>query len=275
MKRITPILLFLMLLTFTVVEAQHQIIPAPRSYEATDGELVIEDGLEIFLLSENDKIKQQVTLFGTQMKGSGVGMTVVSAENPAAKTLKIGLNESAVDTLGTEGYQLLVDESGMTLMANTPAGTFNGLQTIKQLLPVKRTVSEEGDALPVHISACKIEDAPRFGWRGLMLDVSRHFFTVDEVKAYLDQMAEFKFNVFHWHLTDDQGWRIEIKTFPKLTEVGAWRVERHGRFGSERAAPKKGEKTTYGGFYTQEEIKDVIAYASERNITIVPEIDVP
>ena len=275
MKRITPILLFLMLLTFTVVEAQHQIIPAPRSYEATDGELVIEDGLEIFLLSENDKIKQQVTLFGTQMKGSGVGMTVVSAENPAAKTLKIGLNESAVDTLGTEGYQLLVDESGMTLMANTPAGTFNGLQTIKQLLPVKRAVSEEGDALPVHISACKIEDAPRFGWRGLMLDVSRHFFTVDEVKAYLDQMAEFKFNVFHWHLTDDQGWRIEIKTFPKLTEVGAWRVERHGRFGSERAAPKKGEKTTYGGFYTQEEIKDVIAYASERNITIVPEIDVP
>jgi len=108
-----------------------------------------------------------------------------------------------------------------------------------------------------------------------MLDVSRHFFTVDEVKAYLDQMAEFKFNVFHWHLTDDEGWRIEIKTFPKLTEVGAWRVERHGRFGSGRAAPKKSEKATYGGFYTQEEIKDVIAYASARNITIVPEIDVP
>jgi len=108
-----------------------------------------------------------------------------------------------------------------------------------------------------------------------MLDVSRHFFTVDEVKAYLDQMAEFKFNVFHWHLTDDEGWRIEIKTFPKLTEVGAWRVERHGRFGSGRAAPKKSEKTSYGGFYTQEEIKDVIAYAAARNITIVPEIDVP
>ena len=160
-------------------------------------------------------------------------------------------------------------------MANTTSGTFNGLQTIKQLLPVKREVSEEGDMLPIQIKNCEIEDAPRFGWRGLMLDVSRHFFTVDEVKAYLDQMAEFKFNVFHWHLTDDEGWRIEIKTFPRLTEVGAWRVERHGRFGSGRAAPKKSEKATYGGFYTQEEIKDVIAYAAARNITIVPEIDVP
>ena len=264
-----------MLFMSPVIRAQHKIIPAPRSYEAAEGELIIEDGLEILLLSENDNINQQVTLFGAQMKESGVGMSIVATENPGAKTLKIGLNESVLDTLGTEGYQLLVDESGMTLMANTPAGTFNGLQTIKQLLPVKRAISEEGEVLPLHIAACKIEDAPRFGWRGLMLDVSRHFFTVDEVKAYLDQMAEFKFNVFHWHLTDDQGWRIEIKTFPKLTEVGAWRVERHGRFGSERAAPKKGEKTTYGGFYTQEEIKDVIAYASERNITIVPEIDVP
>ena len=108
-----------------------------------------------------------------------------------------------------------------------------------------------------------------------MLDVSRHFYTVDEVKAYIDQMAAYKFNVFHWHLTDDNGWRIEIKAFPKLTEVGAWRVERTGRFGDQRPVPQPDEPKTYGGFYTQEDIKDVIQYAKDRNITVVPEIDVP
>ncbi|WKK65317.1 beta-N-acetylhexosaminidase [Lutimonas zeaxanthinifaciens] len=273
MKKTATIFLMTLFLLSGAIQAQHNIIPVPRSYEATEGELLIEKGLEIILLTENESLKEQVALFGTQMKDSGIEFTVGQGE--VGKTLKIALNETALDTLGTEGYQLVVEDTGMLLTANTTAGTFNGLQTIKQLLPVKREASKEGELLPISIKTCIIEDAPRFGWRGLMLDVSRHFFSVDEVKAYLDQMAEFKFNVFHWHLTDDQGWRIEIKTFPKLTEVGAWRVERHGRFGSERAAPKKSEKTTYGGFYTQEEVKDIIAYAAARNITIVPEIDVP
>jgi hexosaminidase len=108
-----------------------------------------------------------------------------------------------------------------------------------------------------------------------MLDVSRHFFSVEDVKAYIDQMSQYKYNVFHWHLTDDEGWRIEIKSLPKLTEVGAWRVERYGRFGEDREAPKPGEKTPYGGFYTQEQIKEIIKYAADRNVTIVPEIDFP
>jgi hexosaminidase len=108
-----------------------------------------------------------------------------------------------------------------------------------------------------------------------MLDVSRHFFTVEEVKAFIDQMARYKYNVFHWHLTDDEGWRIEIKSLPKLTEVGAWRVERHGRFGDGRPYPEPGEKATYGGFYTHDQIRDVVHYAAKRNITIVPEIDFP
>ena len=108
-----------------------------------------------------------------------------------------------------------------------------------------------------------------------MLDVSRHFFTVEEVKSYIDQMAAYKFNVLHWHLTDDNGWRIEIKSLPKLTEVGAWRVERHGRFGSGRKDPQPGEPTPYGGFYTQDQIREIVDHAAMRNITIVPEIDVP
>ena len=275
MKKITPILLFLMLLTFSSVEAQHQIIPAPRSYEVSDGELMISQGLELQQLSESEELKKQLDLFSAEFKKMGIDLDMTSIDSSGVKTLKIGLNEIAEDTLGVEGYNLVIEPNGILLMANSTAGTFNGLQTLKQLFPAKREVSAEGEILPVKIPSCIIQDAPRFGWRGLMLDVSRHFFTVDEVKAYLDQMAEFKFNVFHWHLTDDQGWRIEIKTFPKLTEVGAWRVERHGKFGSERAAPKKSEKATYGGFYTQEQIKDVVAYAAERNITIVPEIDVP
>ena len=107
-----------------------------------------------------------------------------------------------------------------------------------------------------------------------MLDVSRNFFTKEEVKRYIDEMARFKFNTFHWHLTDDNGWRIEIKSLPKLTEVGAWRVPRHGHFG-DRPDPRPGEAATDGGFYTQEDIREIIQYAQERNITIVPEIDVP
>jgi len=275
MKKITLILMFLTLLTTSLAEAQHQIIPAPRSYEVSDGELIINGGLELQLLSESEELKKQLDLIAAEFKKIGIDLGASAIDSSEVKTLKIGLNETPEDTLGVEGYNLIIEPDGILLLANSTAGTFNGIQTLKQLLPVKREVSADGQQLPVSIQTCIIQDAPRFGWRGLMLDVSRHFFTVAEIKAYLDQMAAYKFNVFHWHLTDDEGWRIEIKTFPNLTDVGAWRVERHGKFGSFRASPKKSEKATYGGFYTQEQVKDVIAYAAERNITIVPEIDVP
>jgi len=147
------------------------------------------------------------------------------------------------------------------------------MQTLLQLLP-KGIESKEVVKMKWTIPAVQITDYPRFAWRGLMLDVSRHFFTKEEVKQYIDEMARWKFNTFHWHLTDDEGWRIEIKSLPKLTEVGAWRVQRYGHFG-ERDFPKPGEPATYGGFYTQDDIREVIQYANERNITIVPEIDVP
>jgi len=179
--------------------------------------------------------------------------------------IHISLLKQSDDLLGDEGYRLGVTSGGVNLSANSKAGIYNGIQTVKQLF----------EGANGAISACDIIDYPRFQWRGLMLDVSRHFFTVEEVKSYLDQMAAYKFNVFHWHLTDDQGWRIEIKSLPKLTEVGAWRVERFGRFGAGRKDPMPDEVASYGGFYTQEEIKEVIQYAQERNIMIVPEIDVP
>ena len=124
------------------------------------------------------------------------------------------------------------------------------------------------------IPSVKITDYPRFGWRGIMLDVSRNFFTKEEVKQYIDQISRYKYNTLHWHLTDDNGWRVEIKSLPKLTEVGAWRVPRFGQFGG-RTAPNPGEAATAGGFYTQADIKEIIQYARERYITILPEIDVP
>jgi hexosaminidase len=150
---------------------------------------------------------------------------------------------------------------------------FYGVQTLLQLLPKEienQTVTKAKWTIP----AVKITDYPRFAWRGFMLDVSRHFFSVADVKRHIDDMVRYKYNTFHWHLTDDNGWRVEIKSLPKLTEVGACRVPRHGSFGT-LPAPKDGEAATDCGFYTQDQIRDIIAYAAERYVTILPEVDVP
>ena len=186
----------------------------------------------------------------------------------------IAIRLAPVTGLGPEGYELVVTPAGVLLTAPQPAGVFYGLQTLRQLLPpgVERPnpVSIRNASIP----ALTIRDQPRFGWRGLMLDVSRSFFPKEFVIRFIDQMAKYKYNVFHWHLTDDQGWRVEIKSLPKLTEVGAWRVPRTGRWGN-RDSPQPGEPPTYGGFYTQDDIREVVAFARSRQITIVPEIDMP
>ena len=187
--------------------------------------------------------------------------------------IQLNLNSMPDPQLGNEGYYLVSTSKGILISANQPAGLFYGMQTLLQLLPAE---IESKDAVSQKwiIPAVTIKDYPRFAWRGLMLDVSRNFFTKEEVKQYIDEMVRFKFNTFHWHLTDDEGWRIEIKSLPKLTEVGAWRVPRAGHFGS-REFPKPGEAATEGGFYTQDDIREIVRYAKARNVTIVPEIDVP
>ena len=163
-----------------------------------------------------------------------------------------------------EAYTLDITPQGAKLTARAPAGLFYGAVTLWQL------ATADGGQGPATIAAQRIEDAPRFAWRGMMLDVARHFRSTDEVKALLDQMALHKLNTFHWHLTDDQGWRIEIKQYPKLTEVGGCRIPA-GAAGRDA----KGEPKPYCGFYTQDEIRDVVKYAAERYITVVPEIDLP
>ena len=181
-------------------------------------------------------------------------------------------------TLGKEGYELRIADCAL-IAAPTAAGLFLGAQTLRQLLPPEIYSAQTVSGV-WNIPAVEIRDVPRFGWRGLHLDVCRHFMPKDDVLKFIDTMASLKFNTFHWHLTEDQGWRIEIKKYPKLTEVGAWRKETivgfYEHFIEDPDSPAYTyDGTPHGGFYTQEEIREVVAYAAERHIVIVPEIDMP
>lgn len=186
-------------------------------------------------------------------------------ENPPKEVSK-GKNEiklllSQTDT-NKEAYELEIRNKEIIVSASNSAGIFYGIQSLQQLL-----INVDNGNLP----EMKITDSPRFEWRGMHLDCSRHFFSVEEVKKYLDYMSRYKMNNFHWHLTEDQGWRIEIKAFPRLTEVGAWRDGTMiGKYDNQEY-----DSIRYGGFYTQEEIKEVVEYAHERHINVVPEIEMP
>lgn len=176
--------------------------------------------------------------------------------------------------LGNEGYHLKVEKRQITIEANQPAGIFYGVQTLLQMLPKEIRSQQVQHDVEWVIAGADITDKPQFPWRGLMLDVSRHWFTKEEVLRFIDELAEYKMNVFHWHLTDDQGWRIEIKSLPNLTAKGAWRAKRVGQWW-QREPQQPDEEATYGGYYTQEDIKDVLAYAKQRYVRVIPEIDVP
>ena len=160
-----------------------------------------------------------------------------------------------------EGYTLEVTKDKVTAKARTPQGLFYAMQSFLQLLPAEVESSTTVDGMAWVAPCVNIQDAPRFGYRGVMLDPCRHFIPVENVKKHIDVLALFKINRLHWHLTEDQGWRIEIKKYPKLAEIGSKRID--------------GEGTEYGGFYTQEEIKEIVAYAAERFITVVPELEIP
>ena len=203
---------------------------------------------------------------------TGNHVTFATSSNGA--TIQLLLNDSDDSQLGKEGYTLSVTHIGIKIKANQPAGLFYGVQTLLQLLPSqiesKVLIKNINWVVPI----VEIQDFPKLGWRGLMFDVARHFFTKDEVKQYINAMSRYKYNVLHLHLTDDEGWRIEIKGYPKLTEIGAWNVKREGEFG-DFIPPLANEPRNYGGFYTQEDIKELVRYAKDRFIEIMPEVDVP
>ncbi|MBN1351044.1 family 20 glycosylhydrolase [candidate division KSB1 bacterium] len=177
---------------------------------------------------------------------------------------------------GGEGYRLTVTPDRITAIAAEPAGLFYSVQTLFQLLPAEIYCDQpyHGDG-KWSLPCVRIVDKPRFGWRGMHLDVCRHFYPKEFVKRYIDFLAMHKMNVFHWHLTEDQGWRIEIEKYPKLTEVGAWRADRPGKSWDECEPQKEGEPATYGGYFSKEDVREIVQYAKERYITVVPEIEMP
>jgi hexosaminidase len=197
-----------------------------------------------------------------------------SASPTDANTIEIKLDQRLA-RLGNEGYRLLVTPQRVMVRAFQPAGLFHALQSLLQLLPAPIFRQARVTGVSWSIPCVEIEDYPRFGWRGSMLDVCRHFMPKEFVKKYIDLLALHKMNSFHWHLTEDQGWRIEIKKYPKLTEVGAWRKETQAGLPDESWQPKGYDGTPHGGFYTQEDVREIVAYANERFINIVPEIEMP
>ncbi|HEU5366273.1 MAG TPA: family 20 glycosylhydrolase, partial [Hanamia sp.] len=204
---------------------------------------------------------------------TGYAIPVVSnSKNESSNGIKLSLIKDT--SLGNEGYKLNVKSNEISISANKPAGLFYGMQTLFQLLPKEIEENQLAKNVKWDVPVCIVKDYPRFGWRGLMFDVSRHFFTKDEVKDFIDQMVKYKYNLLHLHLTDDEGWRIEIKGLPRLTEVGAWNVKKVGYFGT-FSPPTPDEPRNYGGFYTQDDIREIVKYASDRFVNILPEIDVP
>lgn len=182
---------------------------------------------------------------------------------------------SALTNIGSEGYELTIDTTSVVIRAPTSAGLFYGVQTFLQLLPPEIYSGRPVTGVGWTVSAIYIQDWPRFSWRGWMLDSVRHFFNKDEVKQFIDTMAMHKLNTFHWHLDDDSGWRIEILKYPLLTQVGAWRTNLMFGLNPRSTTAWDDTGTNYGGFYTQADIREIVAYATQRHITIVPEIEMP
>ncbi|MCE5249802.1 beta-N-acetylhexosaminidase [bacterium] len=230
------------------------IIPKPVKVLPQEGSFTLKKGL---VISQSGQVPPELGhyLAGQIVAASGFtpAVTIVSGGKVPDGSIRLSLDESLSSTLGDEGYSLIIAPVSVKLTAPKPAGLFYGIQTLRQLLDSRKGTTP---ALP----CAEIEDRPVYSWRGMSLDCARHFMTIDFIKRYIDLLAYHKMNVFHWHLTDDQGWRIEIKRYPRLTGIGAWREE-------------YGER--YGGFYTQEEAKDIVAYAKSRYITVVPEIEMP
>ncbi len=242
------------------------IIPEPLQMTKGNGIFTLPKNIAINAPATANELAEQIA---TKLKTT-TGAIVSISKNKASITLDIIKD----DNLGSEGYELEVNAKGVSLKANTNAGLFFGWQTIQQLLPASIYAKTLQANVNWSIPYVSITDKPRFAWRGMMLDVSRHFFSKEDVKVFIDDMARYKLNRFHWHLTDDQGWRIEIKSLPRLTSVGAWRADRKGKW-MNITTPALDEPKTYGGFYTQEDIKEVVAYAKSKFIEVIPEVDIP
>lgn len=230
------------------------IIPTPQSLVQQDGFFRLNSHTAI--TAGSPEAKTIAEFFAAKMRTS-TGLDIQVAEKG---NILLSL-DSSLDVPNDEGYSLEVSKDAVKVVAKTTQGLFYGMQSFLQLLPAEIESPSKVNGIAWQAPAVSIKDAPRFGYRGIMLDPCRHFMPAENVKKYIDVLSLFKINRIHWHLTDDQGWRIEIKKYPKLTEIGSKRID--------------GEGTEYGGYYTQEEIKDIVKYAADHFITVVPELELP
>jgi len=242
------------------------IIPEPMKMNVGEGKFTITPKTAIVVTEDTRCIGQYLAELLATATGFALDVKQISPSQRDSSCV-ILLNVSAKNDLGPEGYDLKVTANRISANAPTPAGVFYACQTIRQLLPVDIESKEKIQDINWIIPQVEIEDKPRFPWRGLMLDPSRRFWNVEFIKRYIDLLALYKVNVLHLHLTDDQGWRVEIKKYPKLTTIGAKVAERH----KEAAQPYPGAN----GFYTQDDIREIVRYAASRYVTVVPEIDLP
>jgi N-acetyl-beta-hexosaminidase len=243
-------------------DQDYAIIPKPIDLQVKNGRFIIDQNTKV----TGDKNLEAEGHYLAEILSLSTGKEIVFSDKTKGNIILI--IDSSLES--DEAYTLYVDYNEVKISGKTAKGVFYGIQSLRQLIQKKDLWGNESAAI-ASIPATLINDAPRYGYRGMHLDVARHFFSVDFIKRYIDILAMHKMNSFHWHLTEDQGWRIEIKKYPKLTEVGAWRNGTIvGNFpGSEN------DNLKYGGYYTQEEVKEVIAYAAKNHITVIPEIELP
>ena len=258
-KTLLSIFLAFLFLGKTSAQNTISIIPKPAELQVSKGYFKLEKNVIITFQNPSLQETAQLLRLGIQhIRPSSVSIknSVISTKNGIS--LEIDSNRVSQK----EGYSLAVSATGVKLIGHDAAGVFYGTQTLLQLI-------HQQSSLPF----VQIKDYPRFGYRGMHLDVGRRIFSVTFLKKYLDLLALYKFNTFHWHLTEDQGWRIEIKRYPKLQSVAAYRNETI--IGHKKDSPHRFDGKPYGGFYTQEEVKDIVAFAQKRHITVIPEIEMP
>lgn len=243
-----------------VVTADYNVVPLPNSVTMTGDEPFELTPSTTVAYPEGNKDMERNAQFLARYVNDAIGMTLSVVPGKAKKGIRLVLDKKVS---GEEAYTIMVDKKGVTIAGSTPKGVFYGVQTLRKSLPV-------GAATVVRLPSVKISDSPRFVHRGMMLDCSRHFFPLEFVKRYIDLIAMHNMNVFHWHLSDDQGWRIEIKKYPELTIKGS---RRSGTVIGYNTALD--DSIPYGGYYTQEQAREIVEYARQRYVTVIPEIDMP
>jgi len=248
------------------------IVPEPVLATAQPGAFTLTAGTIILTDRATTALGRQLAHY--LEPSTGFALRVQSSAPATGRRISLAI-DSRLARLAPEGYTLDVEPQRIVLRAPQPAGIFYGIQTLRQLLPVEIFREALVSGVKWEIPAVRIEDRPRFAWRGMHLDVGRHFMPKEFVKKYLDLLALHKMNTFHWHLTEDQGWRLEIRKYPKLTEVGAWRKQTIVGHQPGRIEDAKFDGVRHGGYYTQDDVREIVEYAKERFITIVPEIEMP